>query len=33
MSEDGNYGNEEKHETERGDDCFLAEITPREIAV
>ena len=33
MSEDGNYCNEEKHETERGDDCFLAEITSREIAV
>ena len=33
MSEDGNYGHEEKHETERGNDCFLAEITPREIAI
>jgi hypothetical protein len=33
MSEDGNYGHEEKHETEKGNDCFLAEITPREIAI
>ena len=33
MSEDGNYCNDDKHETEKGDDCFLAEITPREIAV
>lgn len=33
MSEDGNYCDEEKHETERVDDSFLAEITPREIAL